>query len=103
MMMIMIITITIITIMVGNNDLQEVKNTYILSQEDLELEFLHLNGVPLFTQYISIFTRLIRLFIVCLLCCDKSYCYVNMLCQMCFRRIKTTNSANRVIVRITSK
>ena len=37
--------------MVGNNDLQKVKNTYILLQEDLELEFLHLNGVPL---YISI-------------------------------------------------
>ena len=35
----MIITITIITIMVGNNDLQKVKNTYILLQEDLELEF----------------------------------------------------------------
>ena len=36
---IIIITITIITIMVGNNDLQKVKNTYILLQEDLELEF----------------------------------------------------------------
>ena len=37
--------------MITNNDLQKVKNTYILLQEDLELEFLHLNGVPL---YISI-------------------------------------------------
>ena len=75
-------------IIISNNDLQKVKNTYILLQEDLELEFLHLNGVPPFTQYISMFTRLIRLFIVCLFCCDKSYCYVNMLCQLCFRRIK---------------
>ena len=40
--------ITIIKIVVGNNDLQKVKNTYILLQEDLELEFLHLNGVPLY-------------------------------------------------------
>ena len=36
--------------MLGNNDLQKVKNTYILFQEDLELEFLRRSAVYITRQ-----------------------------------------------------